>query len=143
MLHILLPHSIKGVEPTLRREVWKYLLGYFRFDATDVERMEEQKLKESQYEIMKKQWQSFLPEQVVHFRHWRDNKNLIGKVFITKYMYINTHTHTLSLSLSLSEKDVIRTDRELEWFHSVDSPRLKQLQDILNTYVMYNFDLGE
>ena len=44
--------------------------------------------------------------------------------------------------MSLIEKDVIRTDRELEMYHSPNSPRLKQLQDILTTYVMYNFDLG-
>ena len=28
-------------------------------------------------------------------------------------------------------------------FHSVSSPQLKQLQDILKTYVMYNMDLGK
>ena len=27
-------------------------------------------------------------------------------------------------------------------YQSLNSPRLKQLQDILTTYVMYNFDLG-
>ena len=105
MSHVLLPHSIKGVEPTLRREVWKYLLGYFRFDATDVERMEEQKLRESQYEVMKKQWQSFLPEQEAHFRDWRDNRNLVGKFLIRKCMYLLPFS--LSLSLSLSQRKML------------------------------------
>lgn len=106
-----------GIEPSLRREVWKYLLGYFQFNATDIERMEHQKMRSDQYDVMKKQWKSFLPEQEAQFHKWRELKNLV-------------------------EKDVIRTDRELEMYHSPNSPRLKQLQDILTTYVMYNFDLG-
>ena len=31
----------------------------------------------------------------------------------------------------------------MDLFHSVSSPQLKQLQDILKTYVMYNMDLGK
>ncbi len=41
-----------------------------------------------------------------------------------------------------TDKDVIRTDRDLDMYNSLNSPRLAQLQDVLNTYVMYNFDLG-
>ena len=68
----------QSIQPSLRREVWKYLLGYFKFSATDEERMEEQKDRSKEYEIMKKQWMSFLPEQEKRFRTWRDHKNLIG-----------------------------------------------------------------
>ena len=55
------------------------MLGYFRFDANDIERMEEQKAKEKEYEIMKKQWQSFLPQQEENFFRWREHRNLVGK----------------------------------------------------------------
>ncbi|XP_019849999.1 PREDICTED: TBC1 domain family member 15-like [Amphimedon queenslandica] len=106
-----------SIDHSIRREVWKYLLGYFRFGATDIERMEEQKAKEREYEIMKKQWESFLPQQEANFARWRELRNLV-------------------------EKDVIRTDRDVELFHSVSSPQLKQLQNILKTYIMYNMDLG-
>lgn len=40
------------------------------------------------------------------------------------------------------EKDVKRTDRTQEYFAGDDNPNLGVLQDILMTYVMYNFDLG-
>lgn len=40
------------------------------------------------------------------------------------------------------EKDVKRTDRTLEFFAGDDNPSLGILQDILMTYVMFNFDLG-
>ena len=72
---------LKGIEPSLRREVWKYLLGYFKFDATDIERMESQKTKGDQYEVIKKQWKSFLPEQERHWHKWRELKHLVGETF--------------------------------------------------------------
>ena len=55
------------------------MLGYFRFDANDIERMEEQKAKEKEYEIMKMQWESFLPQQEDNFFRWREHRNLVGK----------------------------------------------------------------
>ena len=42
-----------------------------------------------------------------------------------------------------SDKDVIRTDRTIPDFKDGDSCKLRQLEDILKTYVWYNFDLGE
>ena len=42
----------------------------------------------------------------------------------------------------LLDKDVLRTDRELDAFKATDSHKLIQLEDILRTYIMYNFDLG-
>lgn len=38
--------------------------------------------------------------------------------------------------------DVKRTDRTQEYFAGDDNPNLGVLQDVLMTYVMYNFDLG-
>ena len=40
------------------------------------------------------------------------------------------------------DKDVLRTDQDHPLFNDPDSPKLVQLEDILKTYVMYNFDLG-
>ena len=36
-----------------------------------------------------------------------------------------------------------RTDHDIDKYKSSNSPSLKQLEDILTTYVMYNVDLGE
>lgn len=43
---------------------------------------------------------------------------------------------------SLVEKDVNRTDRTHPFYAGDNNPNLIVLQDILMTYVMYNFDLG-
>jgi len=41
-----------------------------------------------------------------------------------------------------TDKDVYRTDREVEMYKKSDSLSLIQLEDILTTYVIYNVDLG-
>ena len=43
----------------------------------------------------------------------------------------------------LIDDDVYRTDREVDKYKSSSSQSLKQLVDILTTYVMYNVDLGK
>jgi hypothetical protein len=45
--------------------------------------------------------------------------------------------------LVLSDKDVARTDRTLKFFSGDRNQNLQVLYDILMTYCMYNFDLGE
>ncbi|XP_055849709.1 TBC1 domain family member 17 [Episyrphus balteatus] len=106
-----------GVDNRLRSEVWKYLLNYYHWDDTDVERSKRRKEKSMEYYSMKAQWLSMTPIQEHNFSGYRDRKCQI-------------------------EKDVKRTDRTLEYFAGEDNPNLMVLQGILMTYVMYNFDLG-
>lgn len=49
----------------------------------------------------------------------------------------------LTKRLVFAEKDVNRTDRTTSFYEGVDNPRLGLLNDILMTYCMYDFDLGE
>eukprot|EP00731_Ephydatia_muelleri_P039230 Em1242g1a len=109
--------SAGGIQPQLRKEVWKYLLGYLPFSMTEIERMELKRCKDEEYWSMKRQWETFSAQQELNFAKWRDNKVQINK-------------------------DVIRTDRSLPDFKDGDSCKLHQLEDILKTYVWYNFDLG-
>ena len=39
-------------------------------------------------------------------------------------------------------KDVLRTDRSYDCFRDPEGPKMKQLEDVLKTYLMYNIDLG-
>lgn len=106
-----------GIIPSIRYEVWKFLLGYYPWKSTSTERHELRKNKVEEYFKMKLQWKSMSPEQEAKFADFRDRKNLI-------------------------EKDVNRTDRTLPYFSGERNPHLTLLYDILMTYVMYNFDLG-
>ena len=40
------------------------------------------------------------------------------------------------------EKDVIRTDRALDFFKGPDNAHVAELYEMLMTYCQYNFDLG-
>lgn len=106
-----------GIEYSLREEVWKYLLGYFKWDATNTERIVYQKKKNAEYFKMKMQWLSMSEIQEQHHSHYQIRKSQI-------------------------EKDVQRTDRSVEYFSGENNPNLGRLQDILMTFVMYNFDVG-
>nr|CAD7403985.1 unnamed protein product [Timema cristinae] len=109
--------QILGVMPTLRYEVWKFLLGFFPWESTNTERQQLRKKKVEEYFQMKLQWRSMTLAQENRFSDYRERKSLI-------------------------EKDVNRTDRTIPFFAGDNNPNLQLLSDILMTYVMYNFDLG-
>ena len=50
---------------------------------------------------------------------------------------------SLFLFVCLLDKDVLRTDREYPTYKSLTDPKIQQLEDVLRTYTMYNFDLGK
>ncbi|XP_042472734.1 TBC1 domain family member 15-like isoform X2 [Zingiber officinale] len=106
-----------GVEHNLRKEVWKFLLGYNECDSTYAEREYLASEKKSEYEMLKSQWQSISAAQAKRFSKFRERKGLI-------------------------DKDVVRTDRSVAYFEGDDNPNVMVLRDILLTYSFYNFDLG-
>jgi len=106
-----------GIVHSLRAEVWKFLLNYYQWSDTQVERIERHKQKSIEYYNMKAQWLAITTVQEANFCGYRERKCQI-------------------------EKDVKRTDRSLQFFAGEDNPNLALLQGILMTYVMYNFDLG-
>ncbi|XP_057692288.1 TBC1 domain family member 15 isoform X2 [Corythoichthys intestinalis] len=106
-----------GLCHAVRKEAWKFLLGYFPWSSTLDERRSLQRSKTDEYFRMKLQWKSVSEEQ--EKRNWR----------LREYR-------------SLIEKDVERTDRSNPFYQGTDNPGLVLLHDILMTYCMYDFDLG-
>ncbi|MCJ8733270.1 hypothetical protein PDJAM_G00221320 [Pangasius djambal] len=106
-----------GLCHAVRKEAWKFLLGYYPWDSTHEERKNLQKRKTDEYFRMKLQWKSVSEEQEKRNSRLRDYKSLI-------------------------EKDVNRTDRNNKFYEGLDNPGLILLHDILMTYCMYDFDLG-
>ncbi|KAK9731846.1 Rab-GTPase-TBC domain [Popillia japonica] len=106
-----------GVTPSLRKSVWKYLLNYYSWESTQKERDQVTKDKKEEYYRMKTQWMTMTKMQEDNFSDYRERKSLI-------------------------EKDVNRTDRAYDFYAGDNNPHLQLLNDILMTYVMYNFDLG-
>lgn len=106
-----------GCEHELRTEVWKYLLGYLKWDETKEQRQRHQRQRNAEYFKMKMQWLSMTDKQESNHLGFQSRKCQI-------------------------EKDVKRTDRTIDYFAGDNNPNVNRLQDILMTYVMYNFDLG-
>ncbi|KFM82450.1 TBC1 domain family member 15, partial [Stegodyphus mimosarum] len=106
-----------GLVHSIRSEAWKYLLGFYNFDATNKDKMAIRKKREEDYFRMKLQWKSINADQESRFAALREKKSLI-------------------------EKDVSRTDRTHPFYEGENNPNIQMLQDILMTYCMYNFDLG-
>ena len=52
-----------GIEPSLRQKAWKFLLGFYRYDSTRMERRALRKAKKAEYERMKAQWRTMNEEQ--------------------------------------------------------------------------------
>ncbi|XP_059856318.1 TBC1 domain family member 17 isoform X2 [Delphinus delphis] len=106
-----------GLSPSLRREAWKFLLGYLSWEGSAEEHKAHVRKKTDEYFRMKLQWKSVSPEQE------RRNSLLHGY-------------------RSLIERDVSRTDRNNKFYEGPENPGLGLLNDILLTYCMYHFDLG-
>uniref|UniRef100_A0A8C0LJB4 TBC1 domain family member 17 n=1 Tax=Canis lupus dingo TaxID=286419 RepID=A0A8C0LJB4_CANLU len=107
----------QGLSPGLRRDAWKFLLGYLSWEGSAEEHKAHVRKKTDEYFRMKLQWKSVSPEQE------RRNSLLHGY-------------------RSLIERDVSRTDRTNKFYEGPENPGLGLLNDILLTYCMYHFDLG-
>ncbi|XP_023140737.1 TBC1 domain family member 15 [Amphiprion ocellaris] len=106
-----------GLCHAVRKEAWKFLLGYFPWESSLEDRKVLQRAKTDEYFRMKLQWKSVSEEQERRNSRLRDYRSLI-------------------------EKDVNRTDRTNRFYEGIDNPGLVLLHDILMTYCMYDFDLG-
>ncbi|XP_021534258.1 TBC1 domain family member 15 isoform X4 [Neomonachus schauinslandi] len=69
-----------GLSHVLRKQAWKFLLGYFPWDSTKEERTQLQKQKIDEYFRMKLQWKSVSEEQEKRNSRLRDYRSLIGYV---------------------------------------------------------------
>ncbi|KAF3699813.1 TBC1 domain family member 17 [Channa argus] len=106
-----------GITPSFRKDVWKFLLGFYPWNSTTKEREDLLRVKTDEYFRMKVQWKSVSEEQEMRNSLLRGYRSLI-------------------------ERDVSRTDRQNTFFSGNDNPGLTLLHDVLMTYCMYNFDLG-
>ncbi|KAL3149387.1 hypothetical protein ABBQ32_002188 [Trebouxia sp. C0010 RCD-2024] len=106
-----------GIEASLRQVAWKFLLGVFPPDSTRAERETFLKDKNCEYEILRLQWQTMNEEQASRNAKWRERRSRV-------------------------DKDVHRTDRQQPFYSESRSSNIKQLRNILLTYVQFNNDLG-
>ncbi|XP_031167558.1 TBC1 domain family member 25 [Sander lucioperca] len=96
-----------GVEPSLRKVVWRYLLNVYPDGLSGQERMDYMKRKTREYDQLKREWNARVSHEDLEF--------IRGNVL----------------------KDVLRTDRAHPYYAgSEDSPHLTALTDLLTTFAI-------
>jgi len=101
-----------GLEKSLRKTVWPFLLKCYSFSSTFEDRAVLMDIKRQEYEeITRKRLYSMSPEQQIHF--WKTVQNVV-------------------------EKDVVRTDRTNPFFCGEDNPNTEVMKNILLNFAVYN-----
>ncbi|WIA09760.1 hypothetical protein OEZ85_009138 [Tetradesmus obliquus] len=107
-----------GIEPTARREAWKWLLGVYPAGSSSAQRQQQRLRQQQQYALLQGQWAAVGPEQARRWGKWRERRSRI-------------------------DKDVARTDRLHPFYRGRDAPQhLAALRDVLRCYCLFNWDLG-
>lgn len=106
-----------GIAPELRATVWPFILEVYPWNSTTLERDTIMEDKSAKYEVLQQQWKMILPCQLKRHTLHRDREQLV-------------------------QKDVLRTDRALEFYAGDNNPNVDVLYNMLMSYCQYNYDLG-
>ncbi|XP_078427172.1 TBC1 domain family member 16 [Cetorhinus maximus] len=104
-----------GIDPTIRGEVWPFLLRFYSCESTSEEREALRIQKRAEYEEIQQKRLSMTPEEQEDF--WR-------KVQFTV------------------DKDVVRTDRSKQFFKGENNPNVEAMRRILLNYAVYSPEIG-
>ncbi|XP_069786192.1 TBC1 domain family member 16 isoform X1 [Narcine bancroftii] len=104
-----------GIDPTIRGEVWPFLLQFYSCESTSEEREVLRIQKRMEYEELGQKRLSMTPEEQEEF--WR-------KVQFTV------------------DKDVVRTDRSKQFFKGENNPNVELMRRILLNYAFYSPEVG-
>lgn len=104
-----------GIDPSIRGEVWPFLLHYYSYNSTSQEREAWRLQKRAHYHDIQHRRLSMSPEE--HSAFWR-------KVQFTV------------------DKDVVRTDRSNQFFQGENNPNVEIMRRILLNYAVFNPDMG-
>ncbi|KAL0993141.1 hypothetical protein UPYG_G00103750 [Umbra pygmaea] len=104
-----------GVDPSIRGEVWPFLLRYYNYDSSSQDREAWRLAKRSEYHDIQQRRLSMSPEQ--HSDFWR-------KVQFTV------------------DKDVVRTDRSNHFFRGKSNPNVEIMRRVLLNYAVFNPEMG-
>lgn len=106
-----------GIDSSIRGQVWKYLLRFYPWDSTEVQRKEIDIAKELKY-IELDTWSTQCQANIDNWKEY-------------------------SIRLDQIDKDVARTDRdEREEFKDDNSPYLAQIKEILRNHLWLNWNIG-
>ncbi|KAK2149899.1 hypothetical protein LSH36_432g00021 [Paralvinella palmiformis] len=155
-----------GVEPNIRRRVWQYLFHLYPFNSTQREREALLADYKAKYQQLKNKWKELIQDKIDI-----DGEKLVSPSYLhgikdsfhtehqdispgiqQQNMFLDMQAQVyagrqqinwdeLLQSMRIVDKDVPRTDRNLEFFKG-SNPNLLRLRDILITFAAYHEQVG-
>uniref|UniRef100_A0A8C6WQE1 Small G protein signaling modulator 1b n=1 Tax=Neogobius melanostomus TaxID=47308 RepID=A0A8C6WQE1_9GOBI len=122
-----------GVTPSLRKEVWPFLLGHYHFTMTETNRIEIDSQMKTMYKQNMKEWQGC--EAIVRQREREKHAEALAGVYLEPQEQLDMYL----INLHRIDKDVRRCDRTY-WYFSPEN--LEKLRNIMCSYVWLNLDIG-
>ncbi|XP_029014925.1 TBC1 domain family member 16 isoform X2 [Betta splendens] len=127
-----------GIDPSIRGEVWPFLLHYYAYDSSSQEREAWRLQKRGDY-------------HGVQQRRWGTLNMAAAPA--AKCSVSHTRRHMLSMSPEehsefwrkvqfTVDKDVVRTDRSNHFFRGENNPNVEIMRRILLNYAVFNPDMG-
>ena len=113
-----------GVEPQLRKVVWKHLLGVYPSGLNGKERLEYMRQKSSEYNSLKDTWTEIFEKGKIN------SCNADGKTAREEAI------EKLKRITNMVRKDVLRTDRQHKYFAGEGNENVTSLFNILTTYAL-------
>ncbi|XP_040100691.1 TBC1 domain family member 16 isoform X3 [Oryx dammah] len=104
-----------GIDVSIRGEVWPFLLRYYSHESTSEEREALRVQKRKEYAEIQQKRLSMTPEE--HRAFWRNVQFTV-------------------------DKDVVRTDRNNQFFRGEGNPNVESMRRILLNYAVYNPAIG-
>ena len=105
-----------GVEPQLRKVVWKHLLGVYPLGLDGRQRLDYMRQKSGEYDKLKNNWMQVIAN---------------GKV-----------TEEIKYVTNMVRKDVLRTDRQHKFYSGENNENITALYNILTTFALHHPSVG-
>ncbi|KAJ8378938.1 hypothetical protein AAFF_G00233030 [Aldrovandia affinis] len=159
---------LRGVSPSERGQVWRFLFGMFPCSSTALERPLLQEQLAVRYQVMKRKWQQLLPacvrlrlngtdaELVAAVKYYEQSKKKSQELCHDQSEEVQERLSFLELqaqvlfervtfdleelqeAIRIIDKDVPRTDRDLGYYLGEGSGNLLVLRQILITYAAFH-----
>ncbi|XP_067094836.1 TBC1 domain family member 15 [Osmerus mordax] len=155
-----------GVSPTERGLVWRFLFGMYPCSSTALERPLLQEQLAVRYQVMKRKWQQMLPDSIrlrlngtdaelveavryfdqrqAHAQQQDQQEEVRDKLAFLElqaqvlFERVTFDLEELQEAIRIIDKDVPRTDRDLDYYLGEGSGNLLVLRNILITYAAFH-----
>eukprot|EP00042_Codosiga_hollandica_P028793 m.153958 g.153958 ORF g.153958 m.153958 type:complete len:410 (+) comp52874_c1_seq2:150-1379(+) len=137
-----------GIEQSLRKEVWRFLLGYHSFTTTTRERAVIESERRIEYLARRQRWKELLePDDQAHAMSLAtlEGDDQFQFMFIQATMNAarqDIDEDDARKEIRTIDKDVPRTDRRVDYYSGDNNVHLQWLRNILITYSLFHPQVG-